>query len=230
MSAKSWKHVSARIKAKHAFYVHCNAHCLNLVLVDTVKSVPEAACFFSLLQKLYVLMSGSCIHQKWPEVQREMYVGQPRELQKVCDTRWACRRFAKQELLSLLKHFRTRVRITGRNPLLMSYGERSYTQLKKAIPALKGWKKKRQRKTSSRLQGSVVTSTAGERRSDQDDKDGFRKNIFYPIHDCGIGELQKPNRNIMRDVQALHPSATAFSFAEIYESNLDDLRHKLHWA
>ncbi|KAK0131500.1 hypothetical protein N1851_033797 [Merluccius polli] len=48
--------------------------------------------------------------------------------------------------------------------------------------------KKSQRKTSSRLEGSVVTSTVGERRSDPDDKD------------------------------------------EIYESNLDDLRHKLHQA
>ncbi|KPP64590.1 hypothetical protein Z043_117045, partial [Scleropages formosus] len=34
--------------AKQAFYVHCNAHCLNLVLVDTVKAFPEANCFFSL--------------------------------------------------------------------------------------------------------------------------------------------------------------------------------------
>lgn len=33
--------VQARIKeqAKHAFYVHCSAHCLNLVLVDTIKNV-----------------------------------------------------------------------------------------------------------------------------------------------------------------------------------------------
>lgn len=52
--------VAARIKAelKHAVYVHCYAHCLNLVLADTVKAVPEADCFFSLLQKLYVYMSG----------------------------------------------------------------------------------------------------------------------------------------------------------------------------
>ena len=45
-SVMSGKHsgVAARIKtdAKHAVYVHCNAHCLNLVLIDTVKAVPEA--------------------------------------------------------------------------------------------------------------------------------------------------------------------------------------------
>ena len=28
--------------AFHAFYVHCNAHCLNAVLVNAVKSVPQA--------------------------------------------------------------------------------------------------------------------------------------------------------------------------------------------
>lgn len=40
--------VAARIRAeaKHAIYVHCNAHCLNLVIVDAVKAVPEADCFF----------------------------------------------------------------------------------------------------------------------------------------------------------------------------------------
>lgn len=40
--------VASRIKAeaKHAFYVHCNAHCLNLVIFDAVKAVPEADCFF----------------------------------------------------------------------------------------------------------------------------------------------------------------------------------------
>lgn len=61
-SVMSGKHtgVQARIKSEAplAFYVHCNAHCLNLVLVDSVKCIPEANCFFSLLQKLYVFVSG----------------------------------------------------------------------------------------------------------------------------------------------------------------------------
>lgn len=42
-SVMSGKHsgVSARIQslAKHAFYVHCNAHCLNLVIVDIQRSM-----------------------------------------------------------------------------------------------------------------------------------------------------------------------------------------------
>ena len=61
-SVMTGKHsvVSARIKnsARLAFYVHCNTHCLNLVLIDAVKSVPEAVNFFSLLQELYNFVSG----------------------------------------------------------------------------------------------------------------------------------------------------------------------------
>lgn len=84
MSGKHFE-VAARIKtyAKHAVYVHCNAHCLNLVVIDTVTVIPEDDCFFELLQKLYVFMSWSYVHQKWLDVQKEMYEGQPRELQRL---------------------------------------------------------------------------------------------------------------------------------------------------
>lgn len=52
--------VQARVKqvATQAFYVHCNAHCVDLVLVDTVKAVPEVECFFSLVPGSYTFMSG----------------------------------------------------------------------------------------------------------------------------------------------------------------------------
>lgn len=88
--------VQARIKAvaKHAFYVHCSAHCLNLVILDSVKNVPDAGNFFSLLEQLCVFLSGSYVHQKWLEVQRRMYDGVARELQRLSDTRWACRHVA----------------------------------------------------------------------------------------------------------------------------------------
>ena len=82
--------VSARIQslAKHAFYVHYNAHCLSLVIVDTIRAVPEVSCFFSLLQHLYVFLSGSSVHQKWQDIQRSMYQeDQPRELPRLSDIR-----------------------------------------------------------------------------------------------------------------------------------------------
>lgn len=105
-SVMSGKHsgVQARIKeqAKHSFYIHCSAHCLNLVLVDTVKAVPEVGQFFSLLDRLYVFTSGSYVHQKWLSIQEEMYPGAPRELQRLSDTRWACRYMALHTIMDRL--------------------------------------------------------------------------------------------------------------------------------
>ena len=48
--------VQTRLKefAPHAIYIHCHAHVLNLVLVDSVKAVPDATQFFALLESLYV--------------------------------------------------------------------------------------------------------------------------------------------------------------------------------
>ena len=53
--------------APYAVYVHWFAHRLNLVLVDTCKSVTEASEFFALLERLYVFTSGSLMHRKWIE-------------------------------------------------------------------------------------------------------------------------------------------------------------------
>jgi len=64
------------------------AHCLNLVIVDTFRAIPGASCFFSLLQRLYVFLSGSSVHQKWQDIQRSMYQeDQPRELPRLSDIR-----------------------------------------------------------------------------------------------------------------------------------------------
>lgn len=89
--------------ARFGVYIHCHAHRLNLVLVDAVKSVPEASNFFSLLERLYVFTSGSYVHRRWLEIQREMFPDEaPRELQRLSDTRWACRYYA-------CKNFRDRL-------------------------------------------------------------------------------------------------------------------------
>ena len=73
-------------------YVHCHAHRLNLALVDSVKAIQAAAEFFVLLEKLYVYVSGSFVHARWLEIQKELFPGErPRELQRLSDTRWSCR-------------------------------------------------------------------------------------------------------------------------------------------
>ncbi|XDV31283.1 hypothetical protein PO909_034004 [Leuciscus waleckii] len=96
--------VQAKVRevAKHSFYVHCSAHCLNLVIVDSVKNVSDAGTFFSLLEHLYVFLSGSYVHTKWLKVQQEMFDGAPRELQRFSDTRWACRQAACRNVLDRL--------------------------------------------------------------------------------------------------------------------------------
>lgn len=103
----SGKHsgVSASVQslAKHAFYVHYKAHCLNLVIVDTVSAAPEVSCFFSSLQHLYVFLSGLYVHQKWQDIQYSMYPkDQPQELPRLSDIRWARRYYDCWNLMDLL--------------------------------------------------------------------------------------------------------------------------------
>ena len=56
--------VQKRIRelAPHAIYIHCYAHTLNLVLVDSVKMVPYVTEFFALLESLYVFISTTKAH------------------------------------------------------------------------------------------------------------------------------------------------------------------------
>jgi len=81
-----------REHAPLAVYTHCYAHRLNLVLVDCCKSVDNAVNFFALLEKLYVFVSGATAHKLWLETQKQLFPDEaPRQLQRLSDTRWACR-------------------------------------------------------------------------------------------------------------------------------------------
>ena len=73
-------------------YIHCYAHRLNLVLVDCCKSVNDAVEFFALLEKPYVFVSGATAHNLWLETQKMLFPDEvSRQLQRLSDTRWACR-------------------------------------------------------------------------------------------------------------------------------------------
>ncbi len=75
-----------------AIDIHCFAHVLNLVLVDCAKNVSHAAKFFALLESLYVFVSSTKAHVLFVRKQSELHPTQPkRELQRLSDTRWACR-------------------------------------------------------------------------------------------------------------------------------------------
>ena len=87
--------------APMAVYVHCYAHCLNLVLVDSTKSVAEASEFFALLEMLYVFISTSKAHTIYIQQQSALHPGKPiRQLQRLSDTRWACRFYAVDAVCS----------------------------------------------------------------------------------------------------------------------------------
>ena len=82
--------VSARILEINpkALYIHCHAHRLNLVLVDTCKQLAEASDFFSLLECLYVFISSSVPHSVFISKQSS---SRKVELKRLSDTRWSCR-------------------------------------------------------------------------------------------------------------------------------------------
>ena len=71
--------VQTRIRAvaPYAMYihVHCNAHCLNLCLVDCVKVVYSASEFFSNVQNLYTFISTSKRHIIFRQQQTALYPG-----------------------------------------------------------------------------------------------------------------------------------------------------------
>ena len=81
-----------RQAAPYAIYIHCYAHTLNLVLVDSTKILPYAREFFVLLEHLYVFVSTTKAHVIFMSKQNELHPDkQPRQLQKLSDTWWVSR-------------------------------------------------------------------------------------------------------------------------------------------
>ncbi|XP_065678121.1 zinc finger MYM-type protein 1-like [Hydra vulgaris] len=82
------KGVQNRILEKYprAFYVPCACHSLNLVVNDAASSTTETTFFFSIVQELYTLFSGST--KRWEVLKK--YVSQL-TLKPLSATRWASR-------------------------------------------------------------------------------------------------------------------------------------------
>lgn len=88
-----YKGVAARIKNdnKRAIYIHCNAHILNLVLVDAAKSVVGARNTFGTIAELHNFIDASGKrHAVFEEIQSELG-GRLLTLKSLSDTRWSCR-------------------------------------------------------------------------------------------------------------------------------------------
>ena len=96
--------VRARVADENpsAIYIHCNAHQLNLVLVDSCRKVNHAAVFFSLLETVYVFMSSSVPHSIFMRKQKEHGFAQEVQLKRLSDTRWSCRHSSINAVLTTI--------------------------------------------------------------------------------------------------------------------------------
>jgi hypothetical protein len=90
--------LQARIKEVNpfAYFVHCAAHRLNLVVVDTCAKNVTARNFFGTVEQLYAFIEGSTKrHGLFKEVQTQLSVLHGEELEgtlhSLCTTRWATR-------------------------------------------------------------------------------------------------------------------------------------------
>ena len=72
-------------------YIHCYAHRLNLVLVNTARGIQEVNNFFGLMEAIYRFFSVSTLrHDRFVTDQRQRQL-QILEIPKLSDTRWVCR-------------------------------------------------------------------------------------------------------------------------------------------
>ncbi|XP_026821283.1 zinc finger MYM-type protein 1-like [Rhopalosiphum maidis] len=101
----SYKGVQARIKEENhlAMYIHCNAHILNLCLIDLAKQVSYVRNVFGTLNTLHNFIGASskrhAIFEKMYSVLNISTCEEPKTLKSLSDTRWSCRLDALKAVL-----------------------------------------------------------------------------------------------------------------------------------
>ncbi|XP_060867951.1 zinc finger MYM-type protein 1-like [Metopolophium dirhodum] len=95
--------VQSRIKEHYpyAVYTHCMAHRLNLVVVDTCKTIKSAKHVFNVLEAIYVHFSQPSKNKKLCEMQSNLGLNKG-NLLRICDTRWVCR---YKNCVAMLKNY-----------------------------------------------------------------------------------------------------------------------------
>ncbi|CAI6376471.1 unnamed protein product [Macrosiphum euphorbiae] len=92
----SYKGVQARIREENhlAMYIHCNAHILNLCLIDLAKQVSYVRNVFGTLNTLHNFIGASskrhAIFEKMFSVLNVRTCDGPKNLKSLSDTRWSC--------------------------------------------------------------------------------------------------------------------------------------------
>ncbi|XP_030214602.1 zinc finger MYM-type protein 1-like isoform X3 [Gadus morhua] len=89
---------------ERALYVHCHAHCLNLILVESAKSNKHFVDFFTVVERLYTFIANSTKrHAAFVATQKAMNPDQRvLELQRLSDTRWSWREDALKTIRKVL--------------------------------------------------------------------------------------------------------------------------------
>lgn len=83
--------------------MHCNAHCLNLVLCSVAKVYGHVNTFFETLNSIHRFMTGSNRHARFMEIQKELHPDrQGMELELSVDTRWGSKSGSVSKVLALL--------------------------------------------------------------------------------------------------------------------------------
>lgn len=87
--------------SQKAFYVHCCAHNLNLILLDVACSLCSAKLFFGTLESHFCFLTSSLPRFKiLEEEQANMQLeGTILTLKKLSDTRWASRKMATEDVI-----------------------------------------------------------------------------------------------------------------------------------
>lgn len=98
--------VSKKILQKQplAVYIHCAAHCLNLVLCDAASTSTETSIFLGILQKIFVFLTAS--NKRWGKFKE---CNLKINVKRVCVTRWESRieavKAVRQSYNAILKCF-----------------------------------------------------------------------------------------------------------------------------
>eukprot|EP00102_Acyrthosiphon_pisum_P019856 XP_016657066.1 PREDICTED: zinc finger MYM-type protein 1-like [Acyrthosiphon pisum] len=74
----------------YVIYIHCVAHRLNLIVVDTYTNIINARNMFNVLESIYTHFSHPKKNKMLHEFQINLGLSQ-RSISKICDTRWICR-------------------------------------------------------------------------------------------------------------------------------------------
>jgi len=98
----------------------------------------------------------------------------------------------------------------------------------------------RKRKIPAKFAESFVSETVDD-RPDTKSKEGFQKNVCFPVLDSLLTEIHsrfaETNCSVLKGIQSLNPASDSFAdasclqpFAELYSADLTDLSHELHQA